>query len=45
MHTYQMYINGQGCDPISGTWFDSMDPYTGECWASIPRGNADDVEM
>jgi aldehyde dehydrogenase (NAD+) len=45
MHTYQMYINGQGCDPISGTWFDSMDPYTGECWASIPRGNDDDVEM
>jgi aldehyde dehydrogenase (NAD+) len=44
MHTYQLYINGQWCDSASGNWFDSMDPYTGECWASIPQGNSADVE-
>ncbi|MDE0743361.1 MAG: aldehyde dehydrogenase [Woeseiaceae bacterium] len=44
MHTYQIYINGQWCDSASGKWFDSLDPYTGESWASIPQCNSTDVE-
>ena len=44
MKTYQHYINGALCDPASGEWFDSENPYTGEVWAKIARGNADDVD-
>ena len=44
MQTYQIYINGQWCDSASGKWFDSLDPYTGERWASIPQCNSTDVE-
>jgi acyl-CoA reductase-like NAD-dependent aldehyde dehydrogenase len=44
MHNYQIYINGQWRDSASGNSFDSLNPYTGESWASIPRCNAADVE-
>ena len=41
---YQHYINGAFCDPVSGLWFDSENPYTGEVWAKIAEGNASDVD-
>ena len=44
MKTYQHYINGQYCDPVLGEWFDSENPYTGEVWAKIARGNSTDVD-
>ena len=44
MQTYQHYINGQFVDPRAGVWFDTENPYTGEAWAKIPRGDADDVD-
>ncbi|MGB2459218.1 MAG: aldehyde dehydrogenase family protein, partial [Candidatus Puniceispirillaceae bacterium] len=44
MQTYQHYINGQFVDPKAGVWFDTENPYTGEAWAKIPRGDADDVD-
>ena len=44
MQTYQHYINGQFIDPKAGVWFDTENPYTGEVWAKIPRGDADDVD-
>ena len=44
MKQYQHYINGQWTDPDSGSWFDTENPYTGEVWAKIARGNAADVE-
>ena len=44
MHNYQIYINGQWRDSASGNSFDSLNPYTGESWASIPQCNAADVE-
>ena len=44
MKTYQHYINGALCDPASGEWFDSENPYTGDVWAKIARGNADDID-
>ena len=43
MQTYQHYINGQFIDPKAGVWFDTENPYTGEVWAKIPCGDADDV--
>ena len=44
MKTYQHYIGGEWVDPASGEWFDSENPYTGEVWAKIARGNAQDVD-
>ena len=44
MKHYQHYINGAFCDPASGSWFDSENPYTGEVWAKIARGDASDVD-
>ena len=41
---YQHYINGQFVDPNSKEWFKSTNPYTGEDWAEIARGNASDVD-
>jgi len=39
-----MYIGGNYVDPVSGKWFDSYNPYTGEPWAQIAQGNAEDVD-
>ena len=44
MQKYQMYIDGKYVDSASGKWFDSYNPYTGEPWAQIAQGNADDVD-
>ncbi len=42
--TYQMYIDGQWVNSVSGQHFESHNPYTGKPWALIPRGNAEDVD-
>ena len=42
--TYKMYIGGQWVDAASGQSFDSMSPYTGQVWARIPDGQAEDVD-
>ena len=39
----QMYIGGEWCDPASGEWFESFNPFTGKAWALIPRGGAEDA--
>ncbi len=44
MQRYQQYINGQWCDPQGGEWIDTVNPYSGEVWAQIPRGNQLDGE-
>jgi acyl-CoA reductase-like NAD-dependent aldehyde dehydrogenase len=44
MKTYQLFIDGEFVDPVSGQWIDTIDPYRGEAWAQIPRGNAKDVD-
>jgi aldehyde dehydrogenase (NAD+) len=44
MQRYQMYIDGQHVDPASGAWLETYNPYTGEPWAEIARGNAEDVD-
>lgn len=44
MQRYQMYIDGRYVDPSSGQFFSSENPYTGEAWAEMPRGNHADVE-
>jgi (Z)-2-((N-methylformamido)methylene)-5-hydroxybutyrolactone dehydrogenase len=44
LHKYQLHIDGAWCDPASDQWFDSVNPYTGQVWARIPRANRDDVD-
>ena len=44
MQRYDHYIGGRQARPASGAYLASEDPYTGEAWAEIARGNADDVD-
>lgn len=44
MKKHQMLIAGEWVDPQSGTWFESINPYTAAPWALVPRANAADVE-
>ncbi len=44
MKTYQHWINGDHVAPASGEWLDTVDPYSGEVWARIPRGNKADAD-
>jgi len=41
---YQMFIGGEWVDAAGGENFDSDNPYTGQAWAAIPRGRADDAD-
>ena len=43
MNRYQHFINNEWVNPHSGEWFDSLDPFSGEPWAQIPKGDATDV--
>ena len=40
---YQLYINGEWTDPADNEWFDTVEPYSGQVWAQIPRGTAADA--
>jgi aldehyde dehydrogenase (NAD+) len=44
MQKYQLFIDGNWQDPISKQWIDTVNPYTGEVWAQIPRANEADVD-
>jgi acyl-CoA reductase-like NAD-dependent aldehyde dehydrogenase len=44
MKRYQLRIGGRSVDPHGGTWFETQNPYTGQAWAEIPRGDASDVD-
>lgn len=41
---YRMFIDGQWADAGDGRTFDSVNPATGEAWASIPEATAADVD-
>lgn len=41
---YDHYIAGRSVPPASGEYFPSQDPFSGEAWAMIARGNASDVD-
>ncbi|PLC51360.1 carnitine dehydratase [Pollutimonas subterranea] len=44
MKRYQLHIGGTSLDPTAGQWFETQNPYTGQTWAEIPKGDASDVE-
>jgi len=41
---YQMYINGQWTDAISGEYYEDYNPYTGEVYAEVANGSAEDAK-
>jgi acyl-CoA reductase-like NAD-dependent aldehyde dehydrogenase len=45
MKKYQNYIGGKYVDPVNAQWMDTVDPYTGQAWAQIPRSDATDVDL
>src|SRR6188768_2244412 len=44
MHHYQMYIDGSFIDSSSGATFETENPFTAKVWATVARGNAEDVD-
>ena len=44
MKIYNHYINGAWVEPAGGEYFDTENPYTGEVWAKIARGTAEDAD-
>jgi acyl-CoA reductase-like NAD-dependent aldehyde dehydrogenase len=42
---FKMRIDGEDRDAIGGDTYDSFDPFRGENWATLPRGNAADVDL
>ncbi len=44
MKKHLMLIGGKQVEPASGTWFESVNPFTAAPWALIPRGTKDDVD-
>ena len=44
MKTYQMFIGGQWVDALSGATFDDLNPYTGELYAKVAKGDIKDAD-
>src|SRR3954454_731852 len=44
LKTYRMLIGGHWVEAQSGETFESVNPFTGQPWASIPRASASDVD-
>ncbi len=44
MQQFQLYIDGQWCNPSSNEWFDTVEPFSGNVWARIPRGTKEDAD-
>ena len=41
---YRMLIGGEWVDARSGETFETVDPFTGRAWATIPTAGAEDVD-
>jgi len=39
----KIYVDGEFIESQSGEYFESSNPFTGNPWCLIPRGNADDI--
>jgi acyl-CoA reductase-like NAD-dependent aldehyde dehydrogenase len=44
MKTYQMFINGEWVDSVSGETFDDLNPYTGDIYARVQKGDEKDAD-
>ena len=43
LRTYQHYIDGAYVTPASKSYLPTENPFTGQAWAMIARGDSDDV--
>ena len=43
MQTYRMFVDGDWCEAAGGERFATANPYTGQDWAGVPLGGAEDV--
>ena len=44
VETWKMYINGEWVEAASGEYYDDFDPYTGELFARVAAGGAEDAK-
>ena len=44
MENYKMFIGGEWVDALSGETFDDFNPYTGELYAKVSKGDARDAD-
>ena len=44
LEKFQNYIGGSFVDASDSRTFDSLDPYAGQPWASIPEGSVEDID-
>jgi aldehyde dehydrogenase (NAD+) len=44
MQKHKLLIGGDWIQPSSGTWFESLNPFTAKAWALVPRGSKDDID-
>ena len=44
MKTYQMFIGGKWVDAAAGQTFDDLNPYTGDVYARVQKGDAKDAD-
>lgn len=42
---HQMFIDGQWVDSTSGEWYEDLNPYTGEPFAIVASGGAQDAKL
>jgi (Z)-2-((N-methylformamido)methylene)-5-hydroxybutyrolactone dehydrogenase len=42
---YQMVVDGRAADAASGRTYATLDPYRGQPWATVPDGDAADVDL
>ena len=45
VETLSLFVDGQWTPASGGSYFDSIDPYTGEVWSRVPSANAEDVDV
>jgi aldehyde dehydrogenase (NAD+) len=41
---YKLFIGGEWTDAASGATFETVNPYTGQSWALVPRAGPEDVD-
>jgi len=45
MRKYRNLVGGRWCDPVSGDWFESVNPATGELITTVPAASEQDVVL
>jgi acyl-CoA reductase-like NAD-dependent aldehyde dehydrogenase len=44
MKTYRMFVGGEWIDSVSGATFDDLNPYTGDVYARVQKGDEKDAD-